>query len=511
MANIQVTRGASPNDARSESSLAINPNNPLQLVAASRKCKDIAAYDFTSATVYSTDAGITWHDSANLATPDWTGVSDPALAWDDSGNIFLVCAAIRNPPAIDYVGIAVYRSFDGGQTWSAPSLIHASAEDEKPWVAGDAGSSAFHGCVYAAWDDGVSLRFARTLDHGITWIGIGTDPAGSILASDTPFSPEINVAADGTIYIAWTAGSEIKMMVSSDGGNSFHPVASPATGITTLESSLPPWKPHGWPVLPGGTFRVFTLPTACVSGQTVLVAWADYREGVSRIYYALSTNGGAGWDTAPSGRPLLTGALAANQQYFHPQIIANPKGVIGCAFYEFGPKASTYLIDVIMAQSFDGGVSFNRFTVTDRPWDPTIDAPVSLVDPIASFIGEYFGLDASTNGFYPLWTDTRTGIQELWMDIVPPHPQVKVPSGIYGQVAQILFGIIQDGGGDEIVGGHLVHISPWGPELDILLGVAIQRIATLVANPEGVKIQKAAMTMVTSVAHQEIGRLEVNR
>jgi len=36
-----------------------------------------------------------------------------------------------------------------------------------------------------------------------------------------------------------------------------------------------------------------------------------------------------------------------------------------------------------------------------------------------TFIGEYFGFDASNNGFYPLWTDTRTGIQELWMDIMP--------------------------------------------------------------------------------------------
>ncbi|MGF6782139.1 hypothetical protein [Paraburkholderia sp. GAS334] len=55
--------------------------------------QSIAAYDFTSATVYSTDAGITWHDSANLATPGWTGVSDPVLTWDDSGNVFLVGAA----------------------------------------------------------------------------------------------------------------------------------------------------------------------------------------------------------------------------------------------------------------------------------------------------------------------------------------------------------------------------------------------------------------------------------
>ena len=49
MSNIQVTHGTSLNDARSESVVLINPKNPQQVVGASRKCKDIAAYDFTVA------------------------------------------------------------------------------------------------------------------------------------------------------------------------------------------------------------------------------------------------------------------------------------------------------------------------------------------------------------------------------------------------------------------------------------------------------------------------------
>jgi hypothetical protein len=118
------------------------------------------------------------------------------------------------------------------------------------------------------------------------------------------------------------------------------------------------------------------------------------------------------------------GGLQANFQHFHPQIVTNPDSVIGCTFYEFGPKPSTYLIDVIMARSFNGGASFNHFAVTDQPWDPAVDAPWAHhgdntpIDSSVTFIGDYFGLDASNKGFYPLWTDARTGIQELWVDIV---------------------------------------------------------------------------------------------
>ena len=158
------------------------------------------------------------------------------------------------------------------------------------------------------------------------------------------------------------------------------------------------------------------------------VAWADFREGVSRIYYALSTDGGASWTTGFSGQALLKGALPVGFQHFHPQIIADRNGLIGCAFYEFGPKPKTPLIDVIMAQSLDDGVSFNHFTVTDKPWDPAVDAPWSHGDSNVTFIGDYFGLDASPGRFYPLWTDTRTGIQELWTAIVQFAPVAAVSS-----------------------------------------------------------------------------------
>ena len=506
MHNIQVTQDTKLNNARSESSIVVNPNNPKQIVAGSKKFRNIQTYDFTLATEYSHDSGHSWKDSADVPLAGFTLLTDPALAWDDSGNAFLVGLAGNNPPTFDTVGIVIYKSTDGGKTWSAPNPIHNSIGDDKQWAAGDANpASPFHGRVYAVWDDGSNMRFARTKDHGATWVGAGAGvtPPGTALVNDS-FSPEINVAANGDIYIVWIAGSNIKMIVSTDGGDTFQPATSPATGVTTLSSSLP--KPHGWPVFPGGNFRVLTLPTACVFGQTVAVAWADFREGVSRIYYSLSKDRGATWTTGASGQPLLTGTLDASLQHFHPQIITDPKGIIGCAFYEFGPKPATYLIDVIMARSFDSGKSFQSSTVTDQPWDPTVDAPWSHGDPNVTFIGDYFGLDASSTAFYPLWTDTRTGIQELWTDLVSVKPKI-IPPGILREVAEILVGIIQDGGGVEIVGGHIIRIPPWGPEFDILLGVACHRIATLISGSEGILLQRTAMTTVVRIAEGEIGRL----
>ena len=426
MSNIQVTHSSSTNNARSESAIVINPNNPQQMVGASKRFNNIHTYDFTLAAALSSDGGLTWHDSAAYAFPAGaTVMTDPALAWDDIGNVYMVGLVGNNPPTFNTIGMVVYKSTDGGATWGPPNLIHTAAGDDKQWVAGDTNpGSPFHGRVYAVWDDGSQMRFARTKDHGATWIGVGTTSIASTSLTSDSFSPEINVAANGDVYIVWIAGSTIKMLVSNDGGESFHLVVSPATGVTTLSSSLT--HVHGWPVFPGGNFRVLTVPTACVFGQTVVVAWDDFRDGVSRIYYAVSPDGGASWNTGASGQPLLTGGIPSNMQHFFPQIVTDPNGVIGCAFYEFGPKPATFLIDVMMAQSFDSGATFHGFTVTDQPWDPTVDAPwahhgdiPSNVDSSVTFIGDYFGIDASSQGFYPLWTDTRTGIQELWTAVVP--------------------------------------------------------------------------------------------
>src|ERR1700689_4635390 len=122
MANLQVTFDSNPQNARSESNIAINPNNPLQIVAASKKFVNILTYDFTLATEYSTDGGKSWYASAALATPGFTVMTDPTLAWDDSGNVFIVGLAGTLGPAADppvfltTTGIVVYKSTDGGKT-----------------------------------------------------------------------------------------------------------------------------------------------------------------------------------------------------------------------------------------------------------------------------------------------------------------------------------------------------------------------------------------------------------
>jgi hypothetical protein len=287
--NTQATYSASPNNSRSESDLESNPLDPLNLVGASKKFTDPQNYDFTLAAYASFDGGESWIEAPPLTLlAGWSGISDPAIAWDGAGNCYLA-ALPWTEGALAGLGIAIYKSSDGGRTWGSPNLIHASGLDDKQWATGDRNPrSRFYGNVYVAWDDIPKLAFARTTDQGATWRGTGSQAAGSVLATDA-FAPVVVVADDGAVYIFWLALNVIKYVKSTNGGNTFSAPQVAVSGLTLLSSGLPPAL--DFPRFPGTTFRVMTLPTACAgSGRNVVVAWADFREGVSRIYYRRSSD-----------------------------------------------------------------------------------------------------------------------------------------------------------------------------------------------------------------------------
>lgn len=519
--NIQVTYDANPNNDRSESILVANPGDASNMVGASKRFTDPAAYKFSLAAYATFDRGKTWLVIDNLALPMASsgvavvGTSDPAVAWDDSGNAFLVGLPFPDPSTgIDTLGICVYKSANGGKTWGVPVMIHESHGDDKQSAAGDGYFGSPHqGNVYIVWDDGSTLRFARSLDHGASWIGVGANAAGhgfDGLVTDS-FAPDVCVAPTGNVYIFWINGEEfgtiIKYVVSTDGGATFSAPAAAVTGMTPLTHPPLP-QPGSFPELAGGKFRILTLASACAGpGDNLMVTWADYREGRSRIYFRHSSNGGTNWDGPNTGQPLLKAQIATDPTLhdFHPQVAINSDGEIGCAFYEFGPRGPNgtlpNLIDVVLAASLDSGSSFEqRLTVTDRPWDPGVDAPLSHGDPTTTFIGEYFGLAASDNSWFPFWTDTRTGIQELFTSQVfefipiPRQPE---------NWAQILFGIINDAGGVQIVGGHLQPVPPRGPEIGMLTSILIGELARNIPGAEGAEVRAAAMRSLAEMAGKE--------
>jgi len=339
-------------------------------------------------------------------------------------------------------------------------------------------------------------------------------PSGSDVFDEIVYAPSLCVGQDGTIHISWhyPGNTNIRYTRSTDGGNTFSEPIDVVTGMTSLTGSLPyeigTVTGDEWPHFPNATFRVMTLVTSCVAaGNKVILAWADNREGVTRIYYRIGANSGLNWQGSNSGQPLLTSYSPAGMYHFHPQLSVAGDQCVGCGFYEFGLKSGVYAIDVLTTFSCSDGSAFsNPVVVTDHPWNPATDAPWSHSDPNVTFIGEYFGFIAASNWFATVWTDTRTGVQELFyagitlgIGYIPP----RVPS----EVAQILAGVVQDGGGLVIVGGQIIRVPPWDPWIDVLYALAAINSVSQIRNPGAAQALVALQQIISSVAGAQIGSL----
>ncbi len=505
---------SNPVQSRSESVIAINPRNPDNMIGASKKFIDPAVYLFRLGVIYTFDAGVTWHETELPMHQNWDGMTDPAIAFDHFGNAFLVGEPltfhrdkIGTSGDLTGMGMVVFRSTNGGATWENSIPLTTDTSDDKQWVVCDNNPlSPYYGHIYVSWGASSPLRFARSTDHGNSWKGKGNDPSGSTLVSSS-FAPELSVSSDGTLHILWhnDGTGEINYLRSSDGGNSFATLATAVSGIRSLRGNLP--ATDGWPHFDFGKFRVITLVTDCATSNKVLiVAWADMREGRSRIYYRRSIDNGVTWEGPPSGQPLLPQVSYGDTHCFHPQIIATQTGIIGCAFYTFGPEPVRYLIRVQLAASWDDGATFPTFvTVTDQPWDPLINAPLVHGDPNVHFIGEYFGLDASEEDFALLWTDTRTGVQELFSDVVRTKniTQPRLPE----LVAQIFGGIAVDGGGYLIIGGKIVRLPPRSPLIKVLKALATAEDASSDRSERLDKLRLAALKSSVKLLQHEIDNL----
>ena len=128
--NRRVTCDTNPENARSESDIAVNPRDPYNMVGASKRFTDLASYAFSLAAYATFDGGQTWTETV-LPLTDTDGrtypsTTDPAVIFDDQGNVYVVALPWQGetgPNSGQTIGISVYRSSDGGASCSAPVVV----------------------------------------------------------------------------------------------------------------------------------------------------------------------------------------------------------------------------------------------------------------------------------------------------------------------------------------------------------------------------------------------------
>jgi len=176
----------------------------------------------------STDGGRTW--SEVLYKDENTGAIDLAFDAQDARIVYATLWNARRPPWSTYpplqgVGSGLYKSTDGGATWTQ---LRGNGLPTSDW--GRAGLAASRGTVYVLLDtlNGKEGGLYRSDDRGATWRHVGADRRiysrqwyfGQITAD--PQNPDIVYVPNVALYRSLDGGKTFTAIKGAPGGDDYH-------------------------------------------------------------------------------------------------------------------------------------------------------------------------------------------------------------------------------------------------------------------------------------------------
>ncbi|MEO6046040.1 MAG: FlgD immunoglobulin-like domain containing protein [Candidatus Kapaibacterium sp.] len=395
-------RVSSPWESPEEVTIALNPLNPRNLLAAA----NLSFY------AYSNDGGYTWTEQH--LTSQYGVWGDPSVIFDQAGNAYI--GHLSNPSSGYWLDrLVVHKSSDGGVTWNDGTSIGAvpPTQQDKEWLIADASRTPSRNNLYMCWTqfdkyasklpkDSSRILFCRSTDFGATWspaVRVG-DRAGDCLDLDSTVQGAVPaVGPEGEIYTSWSGVEGILFDKSTDGGLTF--------GTDRFVSD----QPGGWDIAIPGIQRCNGFPvTLCDLSDSsrrgaIYIVWADQRNGAGNtdIFLSRSIDRGTTW----SDRHRVNQDNGFAQQFFHWATIDQSNGDLYVVYYD-RRAAKGLETEVYVSKSTDGGETFTDLKVSRAPFTPDVSV----------FLGDYIGIAALNGVAHPIWSRLDSGRVSVWTAII---------------------------------------------------------------------------------------------
>jgi hypothetical protein len=391
----------------SEPYIAVNPNDPLNM---------ICAYNSPSATasdIYITQNGYDWartYPSYN----GLQGIGDPVVTFDSLGNMYFM--EITQLP----YGSVILKSTNKGVNWLSPvqPYIIAGGLCDKPWMtcdqsAGPYSNYLYIGCRY--FGSGGGMKFVRSTDKGVTWSSPMTlsGDQGAYLC----VGPNGNIPG-GNLYYACNSGGSIILYKSTDGG-----VTLNNTG-TNIGFTGPGVICYGRYTMKN-CIRTDIFPRMAADNSwtstrgNLYIVYATNPVGpdLADIYLVKSTNYGQSW-----GTPIRVNDDATTTDQWMPAITVDKKtGRIFVFWYDSrNDPSGNLLTELYGATSTDGGTTFTANTkISNASFNPNV---MAFGSNDALYMGDYIGNAGIGITSINTWMDDRANSTGLSQSFVGYNP-----------------------------------------------------------------------------------------
>jgi len=319
----------------------------------------------------SKDGGATWSKNTFAATQATSGsafAGDPAVAIDETGNLFAGCQDYASGGlGTNYVLLA--HSKDQGATWSDFKRVNQSLD--KPWL-----GATGDGTVLLTWL-GNPGGVKRSTDFGTTWstpISLGFINHGTTMS----------MSPTGLAHMAYnTNENTVTYRRSTDKGVTFEAAKNLSAQGTPCRS---PCSPRSHPIVGAG---------ADPSGQVVAVTWAstqrhDDSEGDDDVWVIVSYDAGKTFSA-----PLRANDNMNKSRQFQSWAAVDSFGAV-------------HVVWTDLRNSGNNDTYYARMVDLETGFEPNVKVNDATGKP-ASFLGDYKGIEVQGRDVLVIWTDSRSG------------------------------------------------------------------------------------------------------
>ncbi|HEU5160568.1 MAG TPA: sialidase family protein [Streptosporangiaceae bacterium] len=429
--------------------LSVNPRNPRNIIGFSQQDRwsNGGARALTFSVTH--DGGRHWKEVLFPGVGQCTGgtyqrISDPGVSFAPDGTAYSIALAASfsaDNTSLQFSGIFVSTSRDGGDTWSRPIALKEDADpaffNDKELITADPTDSRR---AYAVWDrtneqGGQPVWFSRTVDGGRTW-----SPA-RIIYDPTPgftIANQIAVLPDGTLlnmFFEGPAGANeeqgirqgpaasldearervsrrarqqadetvIRVIRSTDHGRTWSP---PITVSADVPAEIVD-PDEGRPLRTGDI-----VPDIAVDQRSgrVYIVWQDASATRSQAAVLLSSSGDGGrrWTAPVRVNRTPDSAAQGNGQAFTPAVDVSGDGTVGVTYYDFrnNTAASGVPTDYWIATCRGAGCLRSTVRWRERHVGGPFDVTLAPTAP-GFFLGDYMGLDHAGPVFVSNFSMTR--------------------------------------------------------------------------------------------------------